>query len=1061
MSRRDRPAPRLAESAPKPSRGRAAPEAASPAAAAVPAPQWDWEKLYHSVSPSQREELLALARSQGLLYSFQFPSTANVANHEPGPELLVQALAGQLGRFAPLCPEPVAVTDTELDAAQREAVARAVQTPDLCLIQGVPGTGKSRVLVEIIAQLAARGRRVLLSAPSAAAIDRALEALPAGANLCAARCLSPEESVESLAPAVRRFTYAAQEKSLRTQAIAGARARAEETKQSRERLRQLEPAWTRLAELANKLKALADAQTALAERRAAAPAEVTAEVGDESRQAQAGSFAQQVRELEVSRGAAAREREKTVAAERGHLQELTLRLNEADKRCEQVKALLSARTSWRLWKGAWWRALLRRGLVQEWHEAEAQRHDLQTEVDRLVGTLNGLQREQGEANDAHAARHAALLAAEAARRQQGLDAELNAVARQKTVLQVDWQSAVAALPAAAGTPVECTPAAVLAAREECRARAEQLGQGAALAAQWAEYLEKSPQAFDNHLPMYLNVFAATVKGLAADKHFGDTGGNGAGALGRFDCLIVDEAEQLTEIELLKLGRAARHWVLIGQPACEGDEVQDSLAAAEEGRAQSGVAARMSATASFHKLWQHFHCNPRQLPFRWVMEHDRLCCKMRPLRPEHSQFLETERVADSPDIELRILTLPQCEPRLVEILFPPAFSIIAAKQFIANELQELTPEADASALGHSETNEQLVLTLSQHAGAAEQSVPIELGVREIVHSVGAGNGAAVGSWRTSRIEFERRAGWHWPRVAEWLAQRTGLRDLGRTAGLEVLQRMTPVLGEFMSSVLGSATPRKCGEPAQDGPPAVEFIAVPTAANRDEVVPPDEGTRPARERTVLFSSARMARRGGAGLELDIADPRQRDRLPEDLRGKLPKEGFVNLQEAQIVVRSLAALCRDAQSANGSAGDGARPAVAIIALQVAQAELIRHLLEQAMTPAASPFKIEVGTPACFQQREADTVLLSLTRSHTHRAVAYSPDARALALALTRARARLLIFGDAGTLVRRCQWEGPLEHLDQRSAQREKHLLSRLLQGLERFTQKRHAVLVRQGSP
>jgi superfamily I DNA and/or RNA helicase len=207
--------------------------------------------------------------------------------------------------------------------------------------------------------------------------------------------------------------------------------------------------------------------------------------------------------------------------------------------------------------------------------------------------------------------------------------------------------------------------------------------------------------------------------------------------------------------------------------------------------------------------------------------------------------------------------------------------------------------------------------------------------------------------------------------------------------------------------------------------------------------------------------MARRGGAGLELDIADPRQRDRLPEEVRGKLPREGFVNLQEAQIVVRSLAALCRHAQSANGSAGDGARPAVAVIALQAAQAELIRHLLEQAVTPAGSPFKIEIGTPACFQQREADTVLLSLTRSHTHRAVAYSPDARALALALTRARARLLIFGDAGTLVRRCQWEGPLEHLDQSAAQREKQLLSRLLQGLERFTQKRQAVLVRQGSP
>src|SRR5207249_8938327 len=69
------------------------------------------------------------------------------------------------------------VGSPELDPQQRAAVAAALRTPDLVLVQGQPGTGKSRVAAEVIAQAAGRRERVLLVAASGAALDRTLELL--------------------------------------------------------------------------------------------------------------------------------------------------------------------------------------------------------------------------------------------------------------------------------------------------------------------------------------------------------------------------------------------------------------------------------------------------------------------------------------------------------------------------------------------------------------------------------------------------------------------------------------------------------------------------------------------------------------------------------------------------------------------------------------------------------------------------------------------------------------------------------------------------------------------
>jgi superfamily I DNA and/or RNA helicase len=147
-------------------------------------------------------------------------------------------------------------------------------------------------------------------------------------------------------------------------------------------------------------------------------------------------------------------------------------------------------------------------------------------------------------------------------------------------------------------------------------------------------------------------------------------------------------------------------------------------------------------------------------------------------------------------------------------------------------------------------------------------------------------------------------------------------------------------------------------------------------------------------------------------------------------------VNYLEAQAVVRRLEELAGETDAA---------AAVAVVALYPAQAELIRRLIGQSARLSAGGLRVDVDAPAAFRQREYPVVLVSLTRSHGHRAVSFGDEASLLGLALTRARRRLILFGDVGTLARRSQWEGVLDHLDEAAAAREGQVVGRLLDYLQ----------------
>lgn len=72
---------------------------------------------------------------------------------------------------------------------QREFVCTALATPDYAILQGPPGSGKTTAIIELIAQCAKQGKRVLLCGSTQASIDNVLSRIMAKRHL--AELISP------------------------------------------------------------------------------------------------------------------------------------------------------------------------------------------------------------------------------------------------------------------------------------------------------------------------------------------------------------------------------------------------------------------------------------------------------------------------------------------------------------------------------------------------------------------------------------------------------------------------------------------------------------------------------------------------------------------------------------------------------------------------------------------------------------------------------------------------------------------------------------------------------
>jgi hypothetical protein len=406
----------------------------------------------------------------------------------------------------------------------------------------------------------------------------------------------------------------------------------------------------------------------------------------------------------------------------------------------------------------------------------------------------------------------------------------------------------------------------------------------------------------------------------------------------------------------------------------------------------------------------------------------------------------------------------------------------AKEFIYHELQEVTVQAVGRCLRWVEESEQLILEVSPRpSGLPTVQATLEPGLQEVVATEPIQEGGVP--FPTLALQFARAQGWDREKAERWVGERLRFRDRGRTTLLSTPHRAMPGLARCLGEVLfpgaGWLRPADFIPPAWVktlGDSAVKFVAVPplnpgggSEHDSPEADSPGHlslacasgfqngGTLQAP--ALGLAAARGTRPArGAGLEIDLADGRSviagpgRPGLPAELRAALPACGLVNYPEAVAVVRALEELVSDpcfqtACSAQGRtvgsplAGASGLLPVAVMALFPAQAELIRRLSERSPVLARARDQFEVGPVAAFLHRECLIGLVSLTRSHTHRAVPFCDHPRMLVSALTRAMVHLVVFGDVGTVLRRMQWQGALDHLDEGSARREQAVLTHLV--------------------
>lgn len=111
-----------------------------------------------------------------LVYRKQRAAVETLANGESANPALLHNLVD--GAFQPYQPEASAHPRSALDDNQLDAFRRALTVPDLLLVLGPPGTGKTRTITQMVLACVARGQTVLVTSHTNRAVDNVLAGLP-------------------------------------------------------------------------------------------------------------------------------------------------------------------------------------------------------------------------------------------------------------------------------------------------------------------------------------------------------------------------------------------------------------------------------------------------------------------------------------------------------------------------------------------------------------------------------------------------------------------------------------------------------------------------------------------------------------------------------------------------------------------------------------------------------------------------------------------------------------------------------------------------------------------
>jgi hypothetical protein len=213
--------------------------------------------------------------------------------------------------------------------------------------------------------------------------------------------------------------------------------------------------------------------------------------------------------------------------------------------------------------------------------------------------------------------------------------------------------------------------------------------------------------------------------------------------GPFDLVIALDAHTLSDADLASIAGLGRRLVLIGEP---------------------------SLRSSFQRHWRRLAFDP------WMREGEHIVCRLRPAPEGRRDELESEVVADRPEIELRILPEPNGVPQLAEVVFPARLGIADAKCFVFEQLGEAPLGGNWHSGGWYESAEAITLDLAEASGAAVMVVALCPGIREVVSVSDDG-------WTTCTLHFARSAGWSRETAEKWVEGHCGRPNRGRIVRLD--------------------------------------------------------------------------------------------------------------------------------------------------------------------------------------------------------------------------------------------------------------------------------------
>jgi hypothetical protein len=676
-----------------------------------------WQEIFPRLSRQAQIELLALAERQGVLYAEQLPKERGEKDDRDSNDSgAITVLRGRVENLEPLQPVPLKVTDEALDADQRQAVAKALATPDVFLLRGLPGTGKSRVVAEIVRCAAALDQRVLLTAPSSVAIDRVLETVSGDQEIYAVRLLGAAEAIDTLPVVVRALTLGERERQWNSSAVARIQADAAARQSHRDRLHSAEPCWQELLELSNQIEALSRQIETTNSRCAGVPDQVEKEAAAAQSESSAVTpFAASYVAFLATGRESQRQLEKALSAKQQELEERQLELAARTSKRDLALGLFQAKRRWQFWRWAWWRALVHRRLDVELQNREDRLRESEINVRSAIEQVQRCTDVLEQARQVAKTDGQARVAAEIARRSQDLECEEAALQQNLATLKARWLAGCERLGPGIERPASCVPDAVLIARrawEDELQREERAGQ---FSGRWAQWLSgAAPLRHED----YANVVAGTLSSVYSDAPTRDP----SRASPAFDLLILLEADRVSEGDLLRIAARARRCILVGEPAWEGKNGAIRQRSIPEKRATTGAStlAGQLQAGPFQRLWQELALDLRRLPYRWTVERGRFRCRFQEVPLDARQWLEIERVADCPEVELHILALPDALSSLAEIVFPPSFSLSQAKAYVYRELEELALAPAGQSMTWVEESDKVVLQFGGIFNAEVQS-----------------------------------------------------------------------------------------------------------------------------------------------------------------------------------------------------------------------------------------------------------------------------------------------------------------------------------------------------